>query len=209
MTSTALRPDVDRAEVRSVPRRRRRSRLVLVGVLLSILGAVGGVLLVGQVGRREAVVAVARHVPFGQAVAVEDLRSVLLPVDSQLATVSWDHSSDLVGRVAATDLLPGQIVTPDAVVSDRLPAPGSAVVGIAVRPGRLPAATLEPRDHVLVIDAGETAGSGTDAVVLRVDRDAGAAGSTVVDLLLAAVDAPQVARLGAADRAVLVLLSGR
>jgi hypothetical protein len=209
VTTTATRTDGVRTTVRTVPRRRGRSWLLLVGVLLAIVGAVGGVLVVGQVGRREAVVAVARQVAFGQRVAAEDLRSVLLPIDTELATVSWDRSSELVGQVAATDLLPGQLVTPDAVTADRPPAPGSAVVGVALEPGRLPVAALEPRDRVLIVDAGETAGSGSDAVVLHVQTAGVTGGPAVVDLLLADVDAPNVARLAAADRAVLVLVSGR
>ena len=163
------RPAAAGGSARQVPRRRRRSRLVLVGVLLAILGAVGGVLTVGQVSRRVAVVAVARPVAFGQTVSALDLRSVLLPLDTELATVAWDRSGGLVGQVAATDLLPGQILTPDAVTTARPPAPGSAVVGVALEPGRLPATPLLARDRVLVVDAGATAGAGTDAVVLRAD----------------------------------------
>ena len=202
------RPAAAGGSTRQVPRRRRRSRLVLVGVLLAILGAVGGVLTVGQVSRRVAVVAVARPVAFGQTVSALDLRSVLLPLDTELATVAWDRSGGLVGQVAATDLLPGQILTPDAVTTARPPAPGSAVVGVALEPGRLPATPLLARDRVLVVDAGATAGAGTDAVVLRADPG-GAGAATVVDLLVADVDAPAVARLAAAGRVVVVLVSGR
>jgi len=215
VTATApppVRPSrVDDGPVRVVPRRRRRSRLVLAGVLLAILGAVGGVLVVGQLGRRAAVVAVARPVAFGQTVSTLDLRSVLLPSDTELASVPWQYADRLVGQVAVTDLLPGQLLTPDAVTSARPPAPGSAVVGVAVEAGRAPATPLAPRDRVLVVDTGETAGAGREAVVLRADPGGagGASGPMVVDLLVAAGDAPAVARLAVADRVVLVLVAGR
>jgi hypothetical protein len=209
MTATALPPArADDRIVRTTPRRRRRSRLLLVGVLLAILGAVGGALVVGQVGRREPVVAVARPVAFGQTVSTLDLRSVLLPPNSELASVPWEHTGELVGQVAVTDLKPGQLLTPDSVSGVRPPAPGLAVVGVAVEPGRAPATPLTPRDRVLVVDVGETAGAGWDAVVLRANPgDSG--GPTVVDLLVDGGDAPAVARLAAADRAVLVLVAGR
>jgi hypothetical protein len=212
MTATTLPPvpptRVDGGGVRAVPRRRRRSRLLLAGVLLAILGAVGGVLVVGQVARRAAVVAVARPIAFGQTVSTLDLRSVLLPPDTELASVAWDHAGELVGQVAVTELRPGQLLTSDAVSPARPPAPGSAVVGVAVEAGRAPATPLAPRDRVLVIDAGATAGAGTDAVVLRADPGS-AGGPMVVDLLIAAGDAPVVARLAAAGRVVLVLVAGR
>jgi len=209
VTATAVsEARADDRIVRTAPRRRRRSRLVLVGVLLAILGAVGGVLVVGQVGRREPVVAVARPVAFGQTVSALDLRSVLLPPDSELASVPWQQSGELVGQVAVTDLKPGQLLTPDSVSGVRPPAPGSAVVGVAVEPGRAPATPLAPRDRVLVVDVGETAGAGWDAVVLRADPGDGGGGG-VVDLLVDGGDAPAVARMAAADRVVLVLVAGR
>ena len=208
MTATELHADRVHAVERTAPRRRGRSRLVLLGVLLAILGAVGAVLVVGQVSRRAPVVAVARPVAFGQTLQAQDLRSVLLPLDSELATVPWDRVGELVGRIATTDLLPGQTVTPDAVTLDGPPAPGSAVVGVAAEPGRLPATGLRPRDHVLVVDTTETAGAGTDAVVLHVEPGAGG-GPAVVDLLVADLNAPNLARLSASGHAVLVLVSGR
>jgi hypothetical protein len=192
----------------AAPRRHGRSRLLLTGAVLAVLGALAGVVVVGQVGQREPAVAVARHVPFGQQIVDQDLRRVLLPPDTELAIVEWSRLDEIVGRIAATDLLPGQVVTPDAVTTERLPGPGQAVVGVAVERGRVPVTPLAARDQVLVIDAGETSGSGVGAMVLRtgeIDLN----GQRTVDLLIAATDAPRVARLAEAGRAVLVLVAGR
>ena len=191
--------------LRPMPRRRHRSRWLLVGVLLAVLGAVAGVLAVGQLDRRAAAVAVARTVPYGQTVTAEDLRPAQLPPDTDLATIGWERVDEVVGQTAATDLLAGQLVTQDAVTSDRLPGPGQAVVGVAVEPGHRPALALVPRDHVLVVDTGDATGSGIDAMVLRAEQP-GPAGAGVVDLLVTDTTAADVARLAAAGRAALVLL---
>jgi hypothetical protein len=207
MTATATRPEDLHVPVRTIPRRRQRSRLFLLGVLLAVLGAVGGVLVVGQTSRRVAVVALARPVVVGHVVRAEDLRSVRLPTDTELATIPWEQATTVIGRLAATDLLPGQILTPDAVTDRRPPGPGQAVVGVAVEAGRVPATPLAPRDRVLVVDSGDLTGPPTEAVVLRSDG-AGSGATSTVDLVMADSDAPNVARTAAAGRAVLVLVSG-
>lgn len=206
--ATAIRSSSAVGGPPAVPRRRGRSRLLLTGAVLAVLGALGGVVVAGQIGQREPSVAVARHVPFGQQIVDQDLRRVLLPPDTGLALIEWSRLDEVAGRIAATDLLPGQVVTPDAVTTERLPGPGQAIVGVAVDPGRVPVTPLGARDQVLVIDAGETSGSGVGAIVLRtgeIDLN----GQRTVDLLIAATDAPRVARLAEAGRAVLVLVSRR
>lgn len=189
-------------------RRRGRARRSSIGALMTVLGVVAGVVVFQQIGDRVPAIGVARTIPFGQQVTEQDLRQILLPTGSELALVEWERSDEIVGRFAVTDLLPGQIMTRDAVTADRLPDPGQAIVGVAVEQGQVPVTPLAPRDQVLVVDAGESSGSGVDASVLRTGPvDVG--GRRTVDLLVADVEAPSVARLAEAGRAVLVLVAQR
>lgn len=175
---------------------------------MTVLGAVGSVVVFQQIGDRVPAIGIARTVPFGQQVTEQDLRQILLPTGSELALVEWERSDEIVGRYAVTDLLPGQIMIRDAVTADRLPGPGQAIVGVAVEPGQVPVTPLAPRDQVLVVDASESSGSGVDASVLRTGPiDVGS--RRTVDLLVSDVDAPRVARLAEAGRAVLVLVERR
>ncbi|MDN5758882.1 MAG: SAF domain-containing protein, partial [Tomitella sp.] len=102
-------------------RRRGRPRRLSIGALLTVLGAVVGVIVFQQVGDRVPAIGIARTVPFGQQITEADLRQILLPTGSELALVEWTRSDEIVGRFAVTDLLPGQIMTRDAVTADRLP----------------------------------------------------------------------------------------
>ena len=179
-----------------------------IGALLTVLGAVVAVVVFQQIGDRVPAIGIARTIPFGQQVTEQDLRQILLPRGAELALVEWERSDEIVGRYAVTDLQPGQVMTRDAVTADRLPGQGQAIVGVAVEQGQIPVTPMAPRDHVLVVDAGESSGSGVDASVLRTGPvDVG--GRRTVDLLVADVDAPRVARLAEAGRAVLVLVARR
>jgi hypothetical protein len=209
MTSTVLptQPATGRVPVSAPVRRRRSSRLLLVGVVLAVLGALGGVVLYQVSGQREPVVVMATTVPFGQVVERADVREVPLAAEAGLATVPWRDVDSVVGRVAATDLLAGQAITPDSVVVAGPPVAGDAVVGVSLGPGRLPVTPLSVRDQVLVVAVGDP-GVPTRATVLRVGEP-DAAGKRTVDVLVDESAAVALARVSADDRAVLVHVAGR
>lgn len=188
-------------------RRRRPSRLLLIGVVLAVVGALAGVMIYRQADNRVAVVAVAKAIPFGQTINRDDVHEVLLPVDTGLATVPWSEVTSVVGRIAATDLLAGQAITPDAVTSARPPNAGNAVVGIAVGPGRVPVTPLLPRDEVLVVGIADT-GAPLRGTVLRAGEP-DSAGRRTVDLLVAESSAAELARASASEHAAIVLVSRR
>jgi hypothetical protein len=225
VTAVAARPPVtDSSGGRpqgGVVRRRRSSRLVLVGVVLGVAGALAGLLVYREAGRRIEVIAIARTVPFGQALVVEDLRAATLPTDSGLAAMPWTAVDGVVGRTAGTDLLPGQVLTAAAVVNAAPPAAGEALIGVAVKPGQLPGAGLSPRDEVLVVpttvtpsgtrSGGADAGGGLEpirATVLR-SGEVDAAGQRTVDLLVRETAAAEVAGLAASGQVALVLVARR
>lgn len=205
MTTTTGRPTAAVATRPSSPKRRGRSRRVALGGVLIVVGAIAGFAVYNAEGGREPVIALARAVPYGQQVTNADLLQVALPQGSGLAVVDWSKASDIVGQVATTDLFSGQLLTRDAVTAHRLPGPGQAIVGIGVKRGQLPATALAARDVVLVVDAAVTAGGGVQGTVLR-STDMDTAGLRTVDLLVAATDAPGLARLSKSGNAVLVLV---
>lgn len=185
----------------------RRPRLLLFGVVLAVIGALAGVLVYRQANNREEIIVLARAVPFGQVITREDLTTASLPLGTGLSTIAFTDADTVVGRSAATDLLVGQPLSSSAIAVTAPPAPGFAVVGIAVGRGRAPATPLLPRDQVLMVSVSAAA-SPIAATVLRSGEPDGA-GKWTVDLLVAEASAAELVRAAADDHAALVLVARR
>ncbi len=184
-------------------RRRRSSRLVLLAVLLAALGALAGAYAYTAAAGRVGVVALARTLPVGATVAATDVREVQIPDDTGLATVSWDQRGSVVGRVTTTALHTGQIITPTSVTDARVPAPGEAVVGVSVEPGRVPTTELVPGDEVLLI-SGPGRSSRRASVVSAGGPDL--SGRRGIDVLVRQADAEELALASVEDRVAIVLV---
>ena len=216
LRSTMPRPHPDGS--RLVPPGRQRSvPLAVVGVLLCFLGALVFGALHLRLDHRVAVLAVARPVTAGEVIHDADLRVVRVST-GDLATVSADDRSTVVGHVAAVSLAPGSLVVRSELGSSSSLQAGQAVVGVAVKAGQLPG-VLRPGDRVLVIDTGgstatgssasaptSSAGSRVEGTVTAVSEPPDSPGVTVVSLTVDATDAPAIATAAAAGHVSLVLV---
>lgn len=196
------------------PRRRRPKLLVLLGVVLSAVSAAGIVWVFKSTDDAVAAVGVARPVRYGEVITAEALREVQVRPDPGIRPLSWSERSQVIGRTSPTDLVPGEIVTPDAT-SDTVtvPSEGQQLVGVLVKPGQAPAAPLQPRQPVLLVPAGvaESAAEAWPPVrgaVLSVsERDA--TSGQVVDVVVPDVSGAQLAsRASAGGVAIVVLPKG-
>jgi hypothetical protein len=187
-------------------RRRRSSRLLVLGVLLATVAALLGGYTYRSAASRNGVVTTARALPYGSMIQITDLREVPLPPGTGLATVPWRDVGSLVGRIAATDLRAGQTLTPDAVTDERSPKPGEAVVGLSVQPGRVPSTPLSVRDEVLVFTGAS--GPPRQASIVRAG-DPDMSGRRTVDVLVTRADAMALALASVEDRVAIVLVGRR
>lgn len=199
------------------PGRRRQPKWALIGLAVLIVGGLLGMYLYSATGDRVSVVAVAEQVSFGEQLEADDLVEVGVAADDRLSPVLWADVDDVVGMTAATDLLPGSLLTMSALTSDPIPGDGQELVPIALQASQLPAIGLRPRDEVLLVatTAGQGAGeehatSGAAArpstgMVVRVGT-ATATGVVVVDVLVDTGDGAELAMLAADGRIALVVL---
>src|SRR5581483_1729364 len=103
------------------------------------------VLVYGNVGQRHEVLAVARTVDPGQVISAEDLTVVRVAADPDVRTLAASARSSIVGQRAAVRLLPGSLLSPDAVTKGDVIGPGFSVIGAIVKPGQYPPGLRDDR----------------------------------------------------------------
>lgn len=195
--------------------RRRRLPYLLLGVLLVLGCAVGGVVTATQLGHREAVLELARPVSVGQLLSAADVREVSISTDTGLAVIPANKKSQAVGSPLAYSLPAGALLTKDLLGPARVPPPGQAVAAVGLTAGHFPP-DLQPGNRVTVVVAptGDAA-TGTPAVtasqwaatVTGVHADA-TNQTTVVSLQLADGDARQLAAAPAGQVSVVIVPGG-
>lgn len=191
--------------------RRRSVPHLLVGVLLVVACTTASVLIGTMAGQRRDVLALARAVPVGHVLTVQDLRSV--PVGADVPLVDAGDPSSVLGRPVTSGLPAGALLSA-GMVGGPLPASGRAIAALALKAGQFPP-ELGPGMHVDVVvvpaqpvGSGQVAVSGSwPAVVLGVV--AGENGqASVVSLDLDARDSARVAAAGAGEVSLVVVARG-
>lgn len=151
---------------------------VVVGVMLVVGCALGGVLWFRSATDPRTVVVAAGELPRGHVIAAEDLGAATVSAAEGISLIAGADADELLGRVLQIDLEPGEPITP-AVVGDSDPlGPGEALLATSVGPGEYPP-SLSPGDAVRVVVVPEV---GADEV----------SDSTVTDrnVMVWAVEAP-------------------
>lgn len=195
----------------AMPKPRRRPALLAMGVSLTAVGVLAGVWLVNQAGNRESVLSVRQAVAYGSVISADDLATVQVSHDPGLAVIPTSQLSQVVGKIATTQLAPGSLLTKSQLADVAPPAAGQVLVALAVPPSRLPAGSLQPGDRILVVD---TPAPGADpptlppatfaATVVRLGEP-DVNGVTVVDVTVATADGPALAARSATGRIALAL----
>ena len=216
VAQTAAVNGLSRAPALPLPRRRRRPALLALALAMVVVGALGAAYLATSLGQTSPVIALAREVPWGQVITAADLVEARVTADPALAPIPYDERDQVIGMVAATTLVPGSLLTRDAVTEQLLPPAGQHLVGVGVSAVQVPASPLRPGDEVLLVPvagsgAGDASTPGTPrtvaATVVR-SGSPGVDGLRVVDVLVAAADGPDVAARAAAGLIAIVVVAG-
>jgi len=204
----------DRLRVRP-PERAARRRLpeLTIGLLLVALGALVVVLWTSSATARVPVLAVARDVDPGTALAAGDLRTVDVAVDADVPLLRAERAPEVVGRRTRTGLAGGTLLSEGLLVDEAPVAGGSSVVGLDLAPGQFPSPDLRTGDVVKVISAPTDRGEPAAVLVERAEVfSAGPPdendGSRLVSVVVAEADAAVVAGAAAQDAVRLALLGG-
>jgi hypothetical protein len=220
MTLTETRPTAKTASGRAAatpavelkpPGKRMRGPEVVVGVLVTVVFALGAVLWHLSSIEKVPALVVASAVKRGDVVEANDIRIVYVSSDSAVARLEPSETSRVVGRIALVDLAEGTIVTPSVVAEASVVSPGDGVVGLSLEPGAYPAKGLAPGDHVTVVRSADVAALdakpvvvATNAVVFAVEELA--SDRLMVSVHASAADAEAVASVAGAGGLRLVLV---
>lgn len=149
-----------RAEpVALAPPRMLRSRVpqALLAALLIVGGGLGGLMLFSRYNQRTPAVIVVQQVSHGRELTRADLAITEVALDQNVATIG--SISDAVGRFAAHDLQPGELVTVgDLADQDQLVTAEESVIGLLLEPGQYPTNRLVAGDRIDVFAPGASAG---------------------------------------------------
>jgi hypothetical protein len=160
-------------------RSRRNPKWIALGIVAICLGAIASFFLYSQIAESRQVVAVRHTVPRGATIAADDLGTVRVGDTGGLQTVPAGSLDDLVGKVAAFDLVEGSLLPVNAVTDRLPPSPGKALIGVRVASGRAPVGFLPPGSPVQLVvlpaDAGDTSGGSGGG---SADGDANGGGDT-------------------------------
>ncbi len=171
------------------PPRSLRSRVpqaVLAGLLI-VRGGLGGLLLFNRYNQRTAAVVVVAPVAHGGQLERGDLAITEVAVDAGVATVG--SLDAVVGRFAANDLAPGELLSPaDVATDDQLVTGEESVVGLLLEPGQYPTTRLVAGDRVDVFASASpgTPGEGLEGAVRQ--RSALASDLVVFDVVSSSSD---------------------
>lgn len=134
-------------------RPRRRLPLTAVAVVVAVVGAAVFAGLLSSTNERSEVLAVARPVAVGDRIEAADLAVAEVSASDALRPLPASERARIVGRRAAVGLVPGTLLTADAVAAGPVLDPGKATVGLSLKPGRFPLGIAKGQRVLLVVAA--------------------------------------------------------
>ncbi|WP_329529362.1 SAF domain-containing protein [Streptomyces sp. NBC_01462] len=194
---------------------RRWSTTVLL-VLVTLIGALGGAVVVARAGDRVDVLAIARDVPAGHRLAAQDLTTVSFAKDPGLSSVPAAQRTTVIGKRAAVDLRHGGLLSPAQLAPGGALGDAAQVVGVEVKRGNAPRDELRAGDKVaaVVLPApGGTEDTGTrdkDTAPVTIPATVktigtpDSTGALVVNLIVSPADGALLATKAAAKQIALV-----
>ncbi|MFB4266412.1 hypothetical protein [Nonomuraea sp. GTA35] len=196
-----------------VPPRERKPALAALAVLLILGGALATTLLVLNSGDRVSAIRVTQQVGAGQKFGPEAIEEVKI-ADTGVDYVSWSQRQQVLDSFAAVTILPGTLLTNQMGVraSSEL-GPGKATVGLALKPGQMPAG-VQQGDRVQVIfvpsraSEGESRVLAANALVFAVGDRSRTGNSGQITVVVEAPAAPEIVAAASSGQVAVAELPG-
>jgi Flp pilus assembly protein CpaB len=198
-----------------VPPRERRPALAALALLLIVGGAAISGLIMLRTDDRTPALVFARDVATGQQIEAADLAVTRIAAD-RVRLIPADQKNDVIGRYAGVSVPAGTLIDTGMLRTKGFLTDGKVAVGLALKPGHLPAGGLQIGDEVDVVavptTSSQSSTSGSTKVLVSGARVGGVrteatSASTLVTVIVSRTRAPDVARAGALGAVSLILVS--
>ncbi|GAW55587.1 SAF domain-containing protein [Nocardioides sp. PD653] len=204
---------------KAVSKAPRKYGQMLVTVLVVIAAVIAGGYLYVHKDNASEVLVVARPIPAGHPITEADVRTTKDPMLVSRTVSGVDGAipvadvGSVFGKRTTVALVPGQVLTDDALTTSLLPQPGQQLIAVSIPAGRVPA-TLKAGSVVNVIEVPQSGQAGdptqlskpqdlaSGATVYDVGDSQG--GNTTVTLLIDDADAKIVAAYGSVGQLTLL-----
>jgi hypothetical protein len=219
-TDTSGRPSLGAAAGQRipVPRRERKPAMAALAVLLIVGGALVSAYLVMVSGQRVPVISISQPVAAGQRIPASALQEVQVSSTGGLDYIPWADRGKVTQTFATVTLVKGALLTNGMISTDSSVAKGSVVIGLALKPGQMPAGGLHPGDRVVlyaVASQGGQSGAQSGSVlapaatvydVVQPGENDIQADQVTVSVTVPVDQAPQVTQASSAGAVAVALL---
>lgn len=194
------------------PGRRVRVPELAIGIVVTVVFALGAVLWHLSAVEKVPALVVASKVERGEAIDAADVKVAYVASDDSLARLTGAQLDLVVGQVATVDLLEGTVLTTSMVAESAAIGDGDGVVGLSLDPGAYPARGLAPGDRVNVVRSADAADLDAEPTVVARNAEVFAVDELASDRLLVSVlasegDAEAVAAVADAGGLRLVVVA--
>lgn len=151
--SPSLAPPTAKARL-PVRTRSRRSVLTMASIVVVCASIAIFAEAYASANHETAAIVVTETIQQGQLILGRDLGQASVAVTGGVAPIPVSDASELSGKRAAVTIPAGSLLVTGDVTEAPSIAAGDAVVGMALKAGQLPAAGVEPGDHVMIVETG-------------------------------------------------------
>ncbi len=134
--------------------------MAALAVLLIVGGALVSAYLVMVSSQRVPVIRIAGQVAAGQQIPADALEEIQVSSSGDLDYIPWSDRAKVTQTFATVTLVKGALLTNGMISTSGSVAKGTVVVGLALKPGQMPAGGLQPGDRVALYAVTEQGGNG-------------------------------------------------
>lgn len=192
---------------------RKRPSYVALGISIIALAGILGYFTFQHFTTTTPVIAIAKDVSVGATITEGDLTKVEVNVPAGIQVIPQDQVSSVIGKKATINLKQGSLLNPSQISDKPVPSKGTAIVGIKVNPGQMPAQDIKAGDNVTIIATpGENAPATTDTPytingVIRAITLSQTDASTVVDVSVPEEQSKVLASIASTGNVAIILTS--